>query len=108
MVRRALKKTGVKWLLALSTPTALAGTYRAQRLRTEWRHMATLETVDLNGLTVKTKTLRFIGKKFLHVLALIPLELDHLAHLGVDDDGAIASKLLLNDLEDLFLVKLLG
>jgi hypothetical protein len=36
------------------------------------------------------------------------LELDDLTHLGVAHDGAIASELLLDHLEDLLLVELLG
>jgi hypothetical protein len=44
----------------------------------------------------------------LDILALITLELDHLAHVGIVDDGAIASEFLLNDLQNLLLVKLLG
>jgi hypothetical protein len=44
----------------------------------------------------------------LHILALVSLELDHLSHLSVVDDGAIAGKLLLDDLENLLLVEFLG
>jgi hypothetical protein len=43
----------------------------------------------------------------LNILALIALQLNHLAHLCVSDDGAIAGKLLLNDLENLLLVEFL-
>jgi len=67
-----------------------------------------LETVDLNGLGIKLQTLFFVGEELLNILALIALKLDHLSHLSVDDDGAIASKLLLDDLENLLLVKFLG
>ena len=42
------------------------------------------------------------------IFALIPLELDHLAHFAVVDDGAIAGEFLLDDLEDLLLVELFG
>lgn len=53
------------------------------------RDIASLETVDLDSLAVKLKT--FLGdKEVLYVLALVALELDHLSHLGVGDDGAIA------------------
>jgi|SRR5690242_9977223 len=62
----------------------------------------------LDGLSIKTKALLLIGQEILNVLALISLELDDLTHLGVCDYGAIAGELLLNDLEDLLLVKLLG
>jgi hypothetical protein len=67
-----------------------------------------LETVDLYGLGIELKTLLLINEELLHILALIALELNHLAHLGIDDNGAIAGELLLDDLEDLLLVKLLG
>jgi hypothetical protein len=67
-----------------------------------------LETVDFDGLGIELKTFLLVDEKLLHILALIPLELDHLAHLGIDDDGAIAGEFLLDDLEDLLLVELLG
>jgi hypothetical protein len=31
-----------------------------------------------------------VDEKFLNILSLISLELNHLAHLGIDDDGSIA------------------
>jgi hypothetical protein len=67
----------------------------------------------------------FGDQELLNILTLITLELNHLAHLTVGDDGAIAGELLLDDLkhvsvfgmchfvvrpthlEDLLLVKLL-
>lgn len=64
--------------------------------------------MDLDGLSIKTQAFLLIGQEILHILALIALELDHLAHLRVGDDSAIAGKLLLDDLEDLLLVKFLG
>lgn len=63
--------------------------------------------MDLDGLGVEFQTLLLVNQKFLDILALIALELDHLAHLGVHDDGAIAGKLLLDHLEDLLLVEFL-
>lgn len=66
-----------------------------------------LETMDLDGLGIQLEALLLVGQEFLHILALVALELDHLAHLRVVDDGAIASELLLDNLEDLFLVELL-
>ena len=45
----------------------------------------------LNGLGIKLQTLFFVGEELLNILALIALKLDHLSHLSVDDDGAIAS-----------------
>ncbi len=68
---------------------------------------ARLETVDLDGLRIQLQPLLLIGQEFLHILALVALELDHLAHLGVVDDGAIASELLLDHFEDLLLVEFL-
>lgn len=45
----------------------------------------------LDGLSIKSQAFLFINKEFLNVFALIALELDHLAHLSIIDDGAIAS-----------------
>lgn len=70
--------------------------------------MISLETVDLYGLGIHLEAFLLVDKKVLDVFTLIALKLDHLAHLGVVDDGAIAGKLLLDDLENLLLVKLLG
>lgn len=66
-----------------------------------------LETVHLHLRAVHAKTLFLVGKEFLYILALISLELDDLAHVRIVHDGAIASELLLDDLEDLLLVELL-
>lgn len=70
-----------------------------------WRRR--LETVDLDGLRIQLQPLLLIDQELLHILALVPLELNHLAHLRVVDDGAIAGEFLLDDLEDLLLVELL-
>jgi hypothetical protein len=67
-----------------------------------------LETVDLYGLCIEAQALLLIGKEFLDILALVALQLDHLAHLRVGDDGAIAGELLLDHFEDLLLVEFLG
>lgn len=67
-----------------------------------------LETVDLDGLGIQLEAFLLIDEKFLDILALVALQLDHLSHLGIDDDGAIARKLLLDDLENLLLVEFLG
>jgi len=67
-----------------------------------------LETMDLNGLGIKLQALLLVGEEFLNILALISLKLDHLSHLSINDDGAIASKFLFDDLEDLLLIKFLG
>ena len=63
--------------------------------------------MDLDGLGVKLKTFLLVGQEVLDVFALIALELDDFAHLGVAYDGAIAGKLLFDHFEDLLLVKLL-
>jgi hypothetical protein len=70
--------------------------------------IARLETVDLDGLSIKTQALLLVRHEVLHIFALVSLQLDHLSHFRISDDGAIAGKLLLNHLEDLLLVKLLG
>lgn len=62
----------------------------------------------LDGLGIKCKTLLLVDEELLDVLPLIALQLDHLSHFGVDDNGAIAGELLLDDLEDLLLIELLG
>ena len=62
----------------------------------------------LDGLRIKTKALLLVGQEILDILALISLELDDLTHLGVCDYGSITGEFLLDDLEDLLLVKLLG
>ena len=45
----------------------------------------------LDGLDIKLQPFLLVGEEFLHILALVSLELDHLSHLIVRDDGAIAS-----------------
>lgn len=67
-----------------------------------------LETMDFDGLGVQLEPFLLIHQELLHVLALVALQLDHLAHLAVVHNGAIAGELLLNDLEDLLLVEFLG
>lgn len=67
-----------------------------------------LETVHLHGRGLETQTFLLVREELLNILALIALELDDLTHLGVAHDGAIASELLLDHLEDLLLVELLG
>ncbi len=62
----------------------------------------------LDGLSIKTKSLLLVGQEVLDVFALITLELDDFAHLGVAHDGSITGKLLFDHFEDLLLVKFLG
>ena len=45
----------------------------------------------LDGFGIKGQAFLLVDQEFLNVFALIPLELDHLSHLSVVDDGAIAS-----------------
>lgn len=63
--------------------------------------------MDLDRLSVKTKALLLVNEELLYVLALISLKLNDLTHLGIVHDSAIAGELLLDDLEDLLLIKLL-
>lgn len=63
--------------------------------------------MDLDRLCVKTKALLLVCQKILDVLALVALQLDHLSHLGVGNDGAITGELLLDHFKDLLLVELL-
>ena len=63
----------------------------------------------LDGFLIESKALILVGEELLDLKTLIALELDHLAHtlgFGVANDGAIASELLLDDLENLLMVKL--
>lgn len=66
-----------------------------------------LETVHLHGLALEAEAFLLVHEELLHILALVALQLDNLAHLGVGHDGAIAGELLLDHLEDLLLVELL-
>lgn len=52
--------------------------------------MASSETVDLDGLGIELETIPLVNEEFLDILALISLELDHLPHLSVVDNGSIA------------------
>jgi len=67
-----------------------------------------LEPMDLDGLRIQLEAFLLVGQELLDILTLISLKLNHLTHLSVRDDGAIASELLLDDLQNLLLVKLLG
>jgi hypothetical protein len=48
-------------------------------------------TTYLDGLGIKFQAFLLVGEELLNILALISLELNHLPHFSVDDDGAIAS-----------------
>lgn len=62
--------------------------------------------MDLDGLGIDFKTLVLVNEKILHSIALITLQLDHIAGLFIVDDGAVAGKLFLDDLEDFLEVEL--
>jgi len=64
-------------------------------------HAMPLEAVDLDGLRIELEAIFLVGEEFMHMLALVALELNHLAHLVIVDDGAIAGELLLDHAEDL-------
>jgi len=56
--------------------------------------MSALETVDFDRLLVETQALVLVRQELLDLVALITLELDHVAHalgVGIVNDGAIAS-----------------
>ena len=56
--------------------------------------MSALEAVDFDGLLVETQAVVLVRDELLDLVALVALELDHVAHalgVGVVDDGAIAS-----------------
>ena len=67
--------------------------------------MSRLETVDFDGLGVHLET-RWVNEKVLHGIALISLQLNNITRLLVLDYGAIASELLLDDLQDFLEVEL--
>lgn len=82
----------------------------AYAYKLETRHSVTgLETVDFNRLLIEAKAGSLVNQEVANLAALVALELDHLAHaLGLccRNDRSIASELLLDDLEDLLVVKL--
>ena len=46
--------------------------------------------MDLDGLGIEVKTLFLVRQEFLNILPLITLQLNHLPHFTVMDDGSIA------------------
>lgn len=46
--------------------------------------------MDLDGLGIQLETLLLVGQELLNIFTLITLQLNHLAHLTIGDDGAIA------------------
>jgi len=61
--------------------------------------------MDLDGLRIKLEAVFLVDQEFLDGLALVTLKLDDLSHFGIRHDGAIASELLLDYLQDLLVVK---
>jgi hypothetical protein len=45
----------------------------------------------LDGLSIQLEAFLLVGQELLDILTLISLKLNHLTHLSVSDDGAIAS-----------------
>lgn len=45
----------------------------------------------LDGLRIQLEAFLLVGQELLDILTLISLKLNHLTHLSVRDDGAIAS-----------------
>jgi hypothetical protein len=46
--------------------------------------------MDFDSLGIKLETFLLVGQELLNILTLISLQLNHLSHLSVIDDGAIA------------------
>ena len=44
----------------------------------------------LDELSIKFQALFLVDQEFLNIFALVALKLDHLTHLRITDDGAIA------------------
>ena len=61
----------------------------------------------LDGFDVQLEAV-FSDQEFLNIFSLITLELNDLSHLTIGYDGTIAGELLLDHLEDLLLIELLG
>ena len=68
-------------------------------------HLRTCWT-NLDGLGINFQSLFLVYKKFLHNISLITLKLNHVASLLIVDDGTIAGKLLLDNLENLLQIEL--
>jgi hypothetical protein len=94
------------WAGLLATTTG--GKKSTKRRQQGRRGVSGLETVDLDVTLIQLKAVVLVDEEVPDQLALVALELDHLTELPVEDGGAIAGKLLLDDFEDLSLVKLLG
>jgi hypothetical protein len=60
----------------------------------------------LDGLGIDFEALFLVDEEVFHGIALVTLELDDLPGARVGDNRAIASKLLLDDLENLLEIEL--
>ena len=69
--------------------------------------MQARECAYLDGLEVQFETV-FGNQELLNVLSLITLELNDFSHLTIAHDSTIAGELLLDHLENLLLIELLG
>jgi hypothetical protein len=99
-----------RWdLTSLPSTVARVG-YSLEAVDLTWMSVAVDERMYccsyLYGLCVKFEAI-LRDQELLNIFALITLQLDHLAHLTVVDDCAIASELLLDHLQDLLLIELL-
>lgn len=57
----------------------------------ESQALFTKRKCNLNSLGIKLQTLLLVGEELLNIFALVTLKLDHLSHLTINHDGAIAS-----------------
>jgi hypothetical protein len=60
----------------------------------------------LDGLGVDLQALFLVDEEVFHGIALVALELDHVAGLLIVHNGTVAGKLLLDDLEDFLEIEL--
>lgn len=106
MLRRKFVPAG--WLGVEPCDRGVVTVRSRSQAGTAARMVGDLEAVDLDGFSIQAQPLLLIGQELLDILALVALQLYHLAHLRIGDDGAIAGELLLDDFENLLLVELLG
>jgi len=61
--------------------------------------------MDLDCLRINFQSLFLVDKELLHGIALVALQLNHVAGLFIVDNCAVASELLLDDFEDLLQIE---
>lgn len=85
-----------------TTPCGLVGTTATLTRRGRRRRWAPLETVDLDVILLQRVFAHLgfvlVGEKVHHFGAMVSLQLNHLAHVRILDDGAIASCYLLESI----------